>query len=72
VVLEHGNDLVNGFLGGMAPTLAFPDLLRVAAALGNYSKDPCVSLPDRYTEHAKPWLGAIDSSRGMVLNRQQV
>jgi hypothetical protein len=52
VVLEHGDHLVDDFDRGMAPALAFPDPLRVAAALGNYST-PTVNLSDSDKECAK-------------------
>jgi hypothetical protein len=53
VVLEHGDHLVDDFDRGMAPALAFPDLVRVATTLDNYST-PTVSLSDRDEECAKP------------------
>jgi hypothetical protein len=36
MILPHGNDLVDNLDRGIAPALAFPDLLRVAAALSNW------------------------------------
>ena len=38
VVLEHGDDLVDDFYGGIALALALPDLLRVATTLGDCSR----------------------------------
>jgi hypothetical protein len=53
VVLEHGDHLVDDFDRGMATALAFPDLVRVAATLDNYST-PTVNLSDGVRECAKP------------------
>lgn len=46
MVLEQGNHLVDSLLGSMALALGLPDLLGVAAALGNEVVD---------VEHGGDW-----------------
>ena len=58
MVLEQGDHLVDSFDAGMTPTLALPDLVRVAAALGNYSRLELTSWTGD-TETAKTESGAI-------------
>jgi hypothetical protein len=41
MVLKHGDHLVDDLDGGEALPLAFPDPVRVAAALGDCSKLSC-------------------------------
>jgi len=62
VVLPHGNDLVDNLNGGIALTLALPDLLRVTAALGNWTEIGSTWRTQRLTAHRAARLAQLVSS----------